>query len=98
MGKTMGYSDRIQHDTIPPGVFMGKTIDEVNEDLTAVRAAIRAAETAQSYTTGLGHTKMMANLTVLYKRETDLLAVRDSLLSGGKSAGPVWNRGVINRG
>lgn len=77
---------------------MGKTLDELNEDITAVRTAIRAAEQAQSYTTGLAQTKVMANLTVLYKRETDLLAERDSFLSGGKSAGPVWNRGVINRG
>lgn len=77
---------------------MGKTLDEVTEDITAVRAAIRAAETAQSYTTGLGHTKLMASLSILYKRETELLAARDSLLSGGTTAGPIWNRGVINRG
>jgi hypothetical protein len=77
---------------------MGKTIDELNEDITAVRTAIRAAEEAQSYTTGLGQTKAMASLSVLYRRETDLVALRSSLLSGRATAGPVWNRGVINRG
>jgi hypothetical protein len=77
---------------------MGKTIDELNEDISAVRAAIRSAETAQEYTTGLNQTKKMANLKVLYARETELMDQRASLLSGGKTAGPVWNRGVINRG
>lgn len=75
-----------------------RTIDELTADIASVRKAIRAAEEAQSYTTGLQQQKVMANLAVLYKRETDLLDERSSLLSGGKSAGPVWNRGVINRG
>lgn len=77
---------------------MAKTLDELNEDIAAVRVAIRAAENAQSYTTGLAQTKVMANLSVLYSRESDLLTERDTLLSGGRTAGPIWNRGVINRG
>ena len=75
----------------------GRTVDELNEDLSSVRKAIRAAESAQAYTTGLNQSKIMANLTVLYGRENDLLAERSSLLSGGKSAGPVCTQARINR-
>lgn len=77
---------------------MAKTLAEIDEDLSSVRSAIRAAEKAQSYTSGLGQRKDMANLTILYNRETSLLNERDALLSGGLSSGPIWVRGVIRRG
>lgn len=77
---------------------MAKTLAELNEDIASVRASIRAAESAQAYRSGLGQEKTMASLSVLYRRETDLLAERSALLSGSTSAGPVWNKGVINRG
>jgi len=76
----------------------GRTLTELTEDLASVRLAIRAAEKSQSYRSSLGQQKDMALLTTLYQRETDLLAERSALLSGGSVAGPVWNRGVINRG
>lgn len=70
-----------------------RTIDEINEALTSVREAIRAAETAQRYQTVHGQEKEMAHLNVLYNRENALLDERARV----SYSGPARNYGVPRR-
>lgn len=76
---------------------MARTRIEVTEDLASVRAAIRSAENAQSYGTGLGNQRTMADLTTLYKRENDLIAERAALDAGSGYGGLVRTVGRISR-
>lgn len=76
---------------------MPRTRVEVDEDLTSVRTAIRAAEEAQAYGSALGNQKTMANLTTLYEREEKLLAERSALDAGSGYCGMVRNVGRVAR-
>lgn len=76
---------------------MARSRIEVEEDLASVRTAIRSAESAQSYGTGLGNTRTMADLPVLYKREESLLSERAALDAGNSYAGMVRNVGRVAR-
>lgn len=76
---------------------MARTRFEVEDDLKSVRAAIKSAEKAQSYSTGLGNRRDMASLEILYKREERLLSERSALATGGGYAGMVRNVGRIAR-
>ncbi len=71
-----------------------RTLEEINEALASVRAAIRAAETAQRYSNGAGQEKEMARLQTLYAREDSLLDERARLNMVG---GPARNYGVYRR-
>ena len=73
------------------------TLDEVNEQLAEVRAAIAATQESQEYGTGLGNRQRRADLDVLYRREAQLLDQREILLSGGAAAGLIRNNAVIRR-
>ncbi len=76
---------------------MARTRIEVTEDLASVRASIRSAESAQSYGTGLGNNRTMADLTTLYKRENDLIAERADLDAGGGYGGMTRTVGRMAR-
>lgn len=77
---------------------MPRTRTEVNEALASVRTAITAAEKAQSYGSGLGNSKTMADLRTLYQREKELLAERAALDAGNTGyTGMVRNVGRISR-
>lgn len=76
---------------------MAKTASELQEALISVRAAIRSAETAQSYQSALGNARTMANLQVLYERERLLEAELSALQTGGVVGGLVRTVGRINR-
>ena len=76
---------------------MARTMEEVTAALASVRTAITAAEASQEYTSGLGNKKVMAALEVLYAREERLIKERTNIQTGGASAGPVRNMGVIRR-
>lgn len=68
---------------------MARTRAEVTEDLAAVRAAIKSAQIAQSYGSGLGNSRAMADLPVLYRREDQLLAERSAFDAKSGYAGMV---------
>lgn len=76
---------------------MPRTRAEVDEDLASVRLAIRSAEAAQSYGSGLGNSRTMADLSTLYRREEQLLAERSALDNGAGYAGMVRNVGRTAR-
>lgn len=81
--------------------FKGYTLSEAQEALADAISARKAAETAQSYQTGIGQQKQMANLDVLYKREDamrEIVATLDGMSSTSTaSVGPVKNYGVYSR-
>lgn len=81
--------------------YEGYTLDEAKEALGSVVTARKAAETAQSYSTGLGQQKAMAELQVLYEREDKLRRIAGTLeemaATGANSRGPRRNYGVYAR-
>lgn len=74
-----------------------RTIEEITDDLASVGTAIRRAEAAQSYSTGLNQQKTMALLETLYKRQDGLLKERQQLQTGGATAGIFKVHGIRRR-
>ncbi len=81
--------------------YEGYTLDEARDALESVVTARRAAEVAQSYSTGLGQQKAMAELSVLYEREDSLrrilAALEDMAQAAAPTRGPHRNYGIYAR-